>query len=405
LSKESEQMKTLSWDLSNTEFRQLLQDLRFRYRKWDVLACGRCLVLPEAILLTAAEHRRVVATVERFAAILHALESRLAGDSAELSALGIPREVIELIQLETRESPLQLARYDLFPAPDGRWWVSEFNEDVPGGFNEAVGIPDLLGNRLSAGQFTGDLRKALQGAFNGARQIALIHATGYSEDLQHMLVVRDWLEEAGMHGVLCSPAHLKWRRGRAEFLGEPVQAAVRFYPGEWFRWLPTLPDWTRAVSSLPMMNPLRRLVRQSKKLFIRWTAEDLLSPGDREFIRGHAPVTVPYEPQQRASWQEQQPRWVLKEAFGRMGDSVVIGALVSETDWNRALDEAAKRPLDFLMQERFDVSPLAFNEGPLYPALGAFLVNGRFAGYYSRAAAKPLITHEAYHVATIVENT
>jgi hypothetical protein len=78
---------------------------------------------------------------------------------------------------------------------------------------------------------------------------------------------------------------------------------------------------------------------------------------------------------------------------------------VSEGDWNRALDEAAKRPRDFLMQERFDVSPLAFNEGPLYPALGAFLVNGRFAGYYSRAAAKPLITHEAYHVATIVENT
>lgn len=396
-------MKTVSWGLSAGDFRHLLNQLRFRYRKWDVLACGRCLVLPEALVLTPAEHQRAVQTAERFAAILQKIESRLAGNVPELAALGIPREVIELIQRETRESPLQLARYDLFPAPDGRWWVSEFNEDVPGGFNEAVGIPDLLGNKLPAGRFIGDLRASLQGAFNGARRVALIHATGYSEDLQHMLVVGDWLEQSGMENVLCSPAHLKWRRGRAEFLGQPVEAAVRFYPGEWFRWLPTLPDWHRAIDSLALMNPLRRLIRQSKKLFIRWAADDLLSSEDAEFVRAHAPVSVAFDPDGRASWLEQQPRWVLKEAFGRMGDSVVIGALVSEADWARALDEAARRPHDFLMQERFEVAPLEFQEGPLYPALGAFLVNGRFAGYYSRAAAQPLITHEAYHVATIVE--
>jgi hypothetical protein len=40
----------------------------------------------------------------------------------------------------------------------------------------------------------------------------------------------------------------------------------------------------------------------------------------------------------------------------------------------------------------------------MYPAVGAFVVNGRFAGYYSRVAPRPLITHEAYHVATLVRS-
>jgi hypothetical protein len=205
--------------------------------------------------------------------------------------------------------------------------------------------------------------------------------------------------------VLCSPAHLRWRKGRAEFLGEPVDMALRFYPGEWFKYLPNLAEWQRAVPALRMMNPLRHLVRQSKRLFVRWAVPDLLSAEDLAFVRDHAPLSGFFEPEPRARWQEEQSRWVLKEAFGRMGDTVVIGGLVSTAEWNRALDEAARRPRDFLMQERFQVAPLEFQEGPLYPALGGFLVNGRFAGYYSRAAATPLITHEAYHVATIVENS
>jgi glutathionylspermidine synthase len=396
-------MKTISLGLDQAGFRQLLDALRFRYRKWDVFACGRCLILPEAIVLTSAEHQRVVATVERFHRILGELENCLARAPEELAYLGIPPEVADLIAHEHGDGALQLARYDLFPDPAGRWWVSEFNEDVPGGFNEAVGIPELLNGGLPAGRFTGDLRAALQGAFRGAQRVAFIHATGYSEDLQHMLVVRDWLEQVGIEGVLCSPAHLRARRNHAEFLGQRVDMAMRCYPGEWFRWLPNLDEWRRAVANLPQMNPLRRLVRQSKKLFIRWAAEDLVTADDRAFLFEHAPLSLPFQPEPRDRWLTEQSRWVLKEAFGRMGDTVVIGALVNATDWQRALDEAAKRPADFLMQTRFEVAPLEFAAGPMYPALGAFLVNGRFAGYYSRADPRPLLTHEAYHVATLVE--
>jgi hypothetical protein len=99
-----------------------------------------------------------------------------------------------------------------------------------------------------------------------------------------MLVVRDWLQAAGGDGLLCSPAHLRWRRGRPEVFGRRIHMGLRFYPGEWFRWLSNLRDWKRAVAELPMMNPFRRLVRQSKKLFVRWAEGDALSESDRAFV-------------------------------------------------------------------------------------------------------------------------
>jgi hypothetical protein len=85
-----------------------------------------------------------------------------------------------------------------------------------------------------------------------------------------------------------------------------------------------------------------------------------------------------------------------------MGDSVVIGALVEPKLWLAAVAEAQGEPGSWLAQRRFAHEPLAFQGGALYPAVGPYLVNGRFAGYYSRAAPKPLLTHEALHVATAV---
>ena len=95
---------------------------------------------------------------------------------------------------------------------------------------------------------------------------------------------------------------------------------------------------------------------------------------------------------------------MLKHAFGRMGDAVVLGSLVPPPVWEKALDDAARQAPDWLLQERFEVTPLEAGGTRLYPGIGAYLVNHRFAGYYSRAAAEPFITHEAYHVATLVES-
>jgi glutathionylspermidine synthase len=402
MSQATRELSTRPWGISPEARAELLRELRFQHFKWDTYACGGCLVLDEAMVLSRRAHEEVVAIVEALHRGLGRFERRVREDREALRRLAIPDALHPLIAAEEEET-LQLARYDLFPTEDGRWMVSEFNEDVPGGFNEAAGIPELLGEPGGGLQWEGDLRGSFVDAFRDHPSVALLYATAFSEDLQHMLILERWLAAAGHRTVLASPAHLErgWRGPRV--LGERIDAAFRFYPAEWMPRLPNLRTWLRLGPRLPMMNPVHRLVRQSKGMFGLWAEERYLDPADRELLARHCPLTMPFEPAEAGRIREERERWVLKRAFGRMGDSVVIGALCSEATWAAAIGTAAASPGDFCVQERFAVRPLEFGAGSLFPAVGAFLVNGRFAGYYSRAAARPLITHEAYHVATLVK--
>jgi glutathionylspermidine synthase len=398
------ELSSCTLGLTASAHAELLRALRFRHFKWDTHVCGGCRLLPEALVLSRAAHEEIVRTVERLHEGLGRFERQVRRDPQALARLSVPGALHPLIAAE-EHGTLQLARYDLFPTVDGRWMVSEFNEDVPGGFNEAAGIPDLVGDPVAGLRWEGDLRARVVEAFDAHETVALLYATAFSEDLQHMLILDRWLRDAGHQTVLGSPAHLVpgWGRwGRPRILGTAVDALFRFYPAEWLPRLPNLPVWLRLGPRLPMMNPVHRLVRQSKLMFALWGAMPDPDPADRELLASHCPLTEPFDPARIGVLQEERDRWVLKRAFGRMGDSVVIGALSTGTAWAAALAEARRAPADFCIQERFVVRPLCFEAGPLYPAIGAFLVNGRFAGYYSRAAPEPLITHEAYHVPTLV---
>jgi len=392
-------MRSERWPLTEPDISALMNTLCFDYYKWDVDACGRRLVMAESVVLTKAEHDKVVAICERFSRILERLETSLLEQPVLLRQLGIPEEVIPLLTIE-QPDVLQLARYDVFLTPDGRWMVSEFNEDVPGGFNEAHGVPELLGPHLNGSGFRGNLRQAVVDSLRPYPHIPLLYATGYAEDLQHMLIIRKWLEDEGHTTELASPSHLRsgWRGPR--IFGRKCDAAFRFYPGEWFQWLENLSDWKKALPHLPMMNPLRRLIRQSKRLYAIWRNPDLLNRDDLQFLEDHAPLTHPFDPAMEIA---DRSRWVLKHAFGRMGDTVIMGNLANDRDWNDGLTAAHQKPHEWLLQERFDVATIQDNGKPFFPSLGVYLVNHQFAGYYSRAAYHPFINHEAYHVATLVE--
>lgn len=388
------------WNLTPTDQARVLQHLRFRHFKWDTYACGGCLVLPEMMVLEAGAHAEVVQIVESLHAALVRFERRVRSDRHALRRLGIP-DALHAVIADEHDHGLEIARYDLFLTEDGRWMVPEFNEDVPGGFNEAVGLPELIGDVGGSLVWSGDLRKSVIEAFDSYSRVALLYATAYSEDLQHMLALDRWLSGAGHDTVLASPAHLTraWRRPRV--MGQPVDAAFRFYPGEWMPRLPNFRTWQRLGPALPLMNPIARLVRQSKAMFSLW--RDEAHAADRDLVERHCPRTDPFVPGDRPRLRDERHRWVLKRMFGRMGDAVVIGSLSTDVEWDQALTEAARAPADWCVQERFIVSPVEFATGPLFPAVGAFVVNGRFAGYYSRAARRPLVTHEAYHVATLVQ--
>jgi glutathionylspermidine synthase len=398
-------ISTRPWGLDSARLDELLDTLRFRHFKWDTFACGARLVLPESIVLDAELHRRVVRTVEDLHQALLRFEERVCRDPKALEHMGIPTAIHPLVAADAPR--LQCARYDLFPTEDGRLMVSEFNEDVPGGFNEAQGIPELLGNPGPGLRWEAGFRARFLEAFREFDAVALLHATAYSEDLQHMLILERWLAEDGHPTVLGSPAHLRGGgrlgRRRPRILGVPVEAAFRFYPGEWMPRLPNLSTWLRVGPRLPMMNPLRQLVRQSKLMFALWREEGALDAADRALLDAHCPRTESFRSAMADRLRDEPERWVLKRAFGRMGDSVVMGSLVTPEEWEAAIRAATRSPAGWCVQECFQVRPVGFEAGPMYPAIGAYVVNGRFAGYYSRVAPRPLTTHEAYHVGTLVQ--
>lgn len=395
-------MRCVPWAISAERFRDVLAQLKFEYFKWDMYMGGTCRILPESIVLSRDTHAHLVRVAEAFAGVLRRFETAARRDPQLIEALGIDPALRPFLAAESEREPA-FARADFFLTPEGEWMLSEFNEDAPGGFNEAVGVYEILAARELGGVPAGNLKSALCDGFAGDDRVGFIYATAFSEDLQHCAVLDKWLTQLGHRTVRAGPDQLR-RKWTGTYLGDRrIEGLFRFYPGEWLGLMPNARDWVRALPKLCLMNPPVRMLSQSKKSFRFLRESDVVEPADRALARRHCPVTEDFDPLQLERYRRGREWLVLKRAFGRMGDAVVMGALTTEQDWNAALAHAAGRTREFAMQERFEVAPLEFESGTMYPTIGVYTVNGRFAGYYSRVAPQPFITHEAYHVATVLE--
>lgn len=390
-------------DIDGPGFRRVIDELRFRFHKWDAYLAGSLRVLPEALVLGADEHAAAVETCLALDAALGRVAARAKATPECWERLAIPVPVRELVAAET-ERPFQLARYDLVPTAEG-WMLPEFNEDAPGGFNEAVAAPALFAPLLVRGELAGDFAASFLAGMPPGRSVGLVYATGYAEDLQHVLILADLLRTRGLETVLASPEQLSCGAfGRPRLAGRSVDWILRFFPAEWYGALANRRAWRRALARIPVVNPLGRILRQSKGLFAWWRAAPGIEPVDRALLARHTPHTEFLEHRTLPRLAQERERWVLKRMFGRMGDAVVIGRRTPAADWERCLAEIGRRPEEWIAQHAFQ--PLAFPSttgAPLYPVLGVYLIDGRFAGHYSRADEIGFTTHEAYHVVTAVE--
>ncbi|TVQ81306.1 MAG: hypothetical protein EA369_00270 [Bradymonadales bacterium] len=393
-------MKFCSLGISDSELHEMIRQLQFRYAKWDIHVAGKKKITHDALAISPEEHEHLIFLSRKISRLLEKIELNLKKSPEFLESLGIPAEVFEIIAVEP-PSPFQIARYDYFKTTDGRWILSEFNEDVPGGFNEAVGVTEFL-SQYYPDSLPSSFADHFMKGMSRFSSVALSYATGYSEDLQHMLILEKLLNRAGISTVRCAPSHIRcgWRRVSA--LGTDIDAVIRFYPSEWFPHLPNLAHWKRVLTRINMINPLSRIIRQSKNLFFLWESFDFLSREEKDFILSLTPRTHPVGIDIADEARHNREVWVLKHAFGRMGDSVVIGKLVTQEVWEGALKEALTKTGEFSLQEFFATEALVHNQTHIYPTVGVYLVNGDFGGYYSRSAIKPFFTHEANYVPTLV---
>jgi hypothetical protein len=94
--------------------------------------------------------------------------------------------------------------------------------------------------------------------------------------------------------------------------------------------------------------------------------------------------------------------WVLKPALGHEGLDVGIEGVTGPAEWRRIRRAAGWFPGAWAAQRRFEVPPLPTPDGPLYPCLGVYVIDGRAAGAYGRMGVRPLIDHRSREVAVLV---
>lgn len=386
-------------------FRERLERLRFEFNKWDLFVHGRPTVEPGAIVLSPDEHAQLAKASEALAGVAERARHRIASEPESAKALGLPTDVARLAAVGSA-GPV-ITRIDLFQTADG-WKASEFNDDVPGGYNDAIGLPAVFHDVRPPGtDLPGDLPAALLRVLSDEEgPLGMVYATAYAEDLQVVHLIADLLRTQGIEVEFGSPAHVRESGGAVTLNGRTVSRLYRFFPAEWFPLLPNAASWHAHDSwDAAVVNPFASAWTQSKACFA-WLHSNAAGH-DRETVRDYLPHTWLLDDENATRALADRETYVLKPAFGRMGEGVSLGAALPADAWRKRVYEAlrGRRTRPFVLQERFQ--PVGVDVGKPRNAtvcLGAYVIQGQFAGYYARASLSPVTAYDATNVLPLVES-
>jgi hypothetical protein len=283
------------------------------------------------------------------------------------------------------------------------WRISEANCDVPGGLNEASGLPLAIGGHYpwaaSVGDPAGAYARAVAASVGAGGTVALVHATAYSDDQQMMRFVAQRLEAAGVTAHLASPSHLRWNGGRASLAAGwwqgPLDLVVRFFPAEWLGELPAAAGWPLlfAGARTPLSNPATAILTQTKRFPLVWDRLHTPLPTWRERLpETRDPRHVP--------WRTSDD-WIVKPALGRVGEGIGMRDLVSAKEMRRIRHQVRWWPGAWIAQRRFSLVPLEIGGARVFPCLGVYTLDGRVVGAYGRLAPVPLIDARAADAAVL----
>jgi glutathionylspermidine synthase len=368
----------------------------FACRKWDAQVGDVTTVADRPLVIDPAEWEIVRDLAEALARETLEAEAEPLSRPDLQKRLGIPAAIRRVLPGRpfSDRGDVRLIRFDFHYAAEG-WRISEANCDVPGGFNEASGLIPLFAESFPGLIALGDPARALARAIanrcGAGGTVALVHATGYSDDRQVMEFLAERLEECGLRAALTGPDGLRWRDGKARLMTERGQEEVafilRFFPAEW---LPNLsrgsawPEYFRGAG-VPACNPGYALLCQSKRFPLAWDA-----------LRASLPTWRRLLPETRelrdADW-KRDPDWIVKPAWGRVGQGIGWHGFTPAKEWAQIRRESFWSPRAWVAQRRFHCEPL--HGSALLPGLGVYTVDGKAVGAYARLSDRPLIDHAA----------
>ncbi|CAN5510070.1 hypothetical protein BH09MYX1_BH09MYX1_54200 [soil metagenome] len=389
---------------------ELFRSLANDWLIWDPYVAGARRVDLHPLMLPRALHASAVAASESVVRIIEATAAR-AFDDGEESARYLIHPSIEALARASHsaDDDASLVRVDLLFGTDGKWHACEVNADCPGGHNESMALPRLaraagVASGHAFGENPTDLVEALAtrlADLGGGRDVGIIFATAYAEDLQVCALLRRALATRGVVAHLAPPTAPRFDGEALTIWGQEISVLYRYFPMEYMEGQKNLPQIEAAVAcgAVKTLSSFAQLFAQSKLSFARACA--LFDCGGTAIAETYAAHTIAAEELIR-----DRARWVLKRAFGRVGDEVLVGALSSDEDWGALVTDVTRdlrAGASWVAQRFVDQAPLETPWGPRYVTLGAYVLDGTFRGYFARITPDSHASHDALVVPVFVE--
>lgn len=385
--------------LADTAWQHLRRTAVFTCHKWDHQVEDVATIARGPLVLTRSAWETLAHDAEALTRETLTLETELLNRPDLWPDLGLSRSLRRALARTKQGPAVRVMRFDFHWTTSG-WQVSEVNADVPGGFNESA-IAGLMLPHQPECRSVGDPGNALVTAIAAwvpaKATIALVHATAYSDDRQVMEFLADACSRAGLEARPCAPDHLQWTTDGCQVAGQAIAAVIRFFPGEWLPALPRDSGWQHLAGhqAVVLANPLSAVLVQSKRLPLVWSRLSTPCPTWQRLL--------PETGAARLRTTNDDPEWILKPVFGRVGDGIAITGVSSEKILRASARSAWWFPGSWIAQRRFTSVAWDGPEGPCHPCIGVYTVDGQVAGAYGRFAPVPLIDHRAVDVPILVE--
>ena len=394
-------------ELEREQWLALRSRLIFDFCKWDVQSEDHSVLATFPLLMEAETATYLEQTAETLAAEALSAEREILERPKLLKKLHLPRKVQRALQngkhLESTDKNVRVMRFDFHFTTDG-WRISEVNADVPGGFIEASGWNALFGPLVRGARVppnTSELyAQALGDVMGPERMVGLVHATAYSDDRQVMQHLGRCLGAHGIEALPVSPAHVYWTDGAAEvrsnFASGRLGGVVRFFPADWLPHLPNRDSWEPyfTPTHTVLSNPGSAVIIQTKRFPLVWdelnsnvcTWRKLL-PETREARH------------MKSVWDDFS---IVKPALGRVGEGIGMPGVTPQEELAEIMFFARSRPQEWVSQRRFVAVPIATERRAMYYCIGVFTIDGKAAGFYGRAAERPIIDQNALDAAVLI---
>jgi len=372
----------------------LARSLQYEHLVWDAFVAGKRRVDLHPLVLSEAAH----AEAKRVAVRAVELVARAGATEEERRLYKLHPDIERLAAAARAAGDLgSLARVDLLLREDGRFVACEVNADCPGGYNETVALPRLA---RSAGMRRGfdptdiaprlaDRLVALSGGPGSPRgAIALVYATAWAEDLQVVAFLERLVRERGGRPIRAPVTALSG--APLAIGGERIAVLYRFYPLEYLAEMPNVGDLVRATErgELRSLSSFASIHAQSKLAMARAPVNDVF------------PETIAFEDADHEALVRDRKDWVLKRDLSRVGDHVIVGAMLESEDEMRAavrdVADVERHDGDVWIAQRFvPQRSIATPWGPRLVTLGAYVLDGAFAGYFARITRDSHCSHDA----------